>query len=187
MNTKRDALIAFTVLMCGFLVISNSVRIYTIEKEETIYLDALRFEFHCIWKHYRGGKLIMEYHHPATLTTLGMNWIEDQLGDSPSTDPAKWIGNSNSTDSPSAAWEVLPDEITTDGLERKAGTYANVGDGQWNITAVFSVTGTNSTQLAGLYYAASGDYLLAADQMLIANMNSGDTLTVTFNCTIAEA
>jgi hypothetical protein len=80
-------------------------------------------------------------HHAATLTTIGKNWIEDQLGDSPSTDPAKWISVSTSASSPSAAWTQIPTEIASGGLTRGVGTYASTGDGTWTITVTFTSTG----------------------------------------------
>jgi len=146
-------------------------------------------EFHCevIQRDFYGNLVDYSY-HAGTLTTIGKNWIEDQLGDSPSTDPAKWIACSNTTDSASAAWTQLPDEITTDGLARAAGTYASTGDGTWNQTKTFSVSGTNSTVCYGLHYAASGDgNLLCAENQGAGNrknVNSGDTLKVTWQCQV---
>lgn len=145
-------------------------------------------ELHCEVVHMRNGVLVHYSYHTGTLTTIGKNWIEDQLGDSPSTDPAKWIACSNTTDSASAAWTELPDEITTDGLARAAGTYASTGDGTWNETNTFSVTGTNSTVAYGLHYASSGDNnLLCAENQGAGsrkNVVNGDTLAVTWQCTV---
>lgn len=138
-----------------------------------------KFELHMTVRHYRDGVLLSETYHAMSLTTLGKNWIEGILGDTVGADVAKYIGSSNSSDTFSAAWTVLPDEITTDGLSRAAGTYASTGDGTWNCTKSFSVTGTNATKLYGLYYASTGSYLLAAEQQgegAQKNLNSGDTL-----------
>lgn len=146
-------------------------------------------EFHCEVVQMRNGILVSRTYHAGTLTTIGKNWIEDQLGDSPSTDPAKWIACSNTTDSASAAWTELPDEITTDGLTRAAGTYASTGDGTWNQTYTFSVTGTNSTVAYGLHWAASGDNNLLCGENQGAgsgkNVISGDTLAVTWQVTVS--
>ena len=141
-------------------------------------------EIHVTMHHYRNGVLIGYSHHAGTLTTGGKNWIEDQLGDSPSTDPAKWIAHSNSTDSPSAAWTAIPAEITTGNMSRTNGTYVNDGDGKWNITKIFSPTETNSSRLVGLYWAASGAYLLASDTISVINYESGDTVTITWTITV---
>jgi hypothetical protein len=145
-------------------------------------------EVHCEVIQTRDGVVISYSYHDGTLTTDGKNWMEDQLGDSPSTDPAKWIACSNTTDSASADWHVLPDEITTDGLARAAGSYASTGDGAWNITKTFSVSGSNSTVCYGLHWAASGENnLLCAENQGAGNrknVNSGDTLKVTWQCSV---
>jgi len=136
-------------------------------------------------RHFRDGVLIGYSHHAGVLTNGGKDWIEDQLGDSPSTDPAKWIGLSNSTDTPLATWTSIPAEITTGNMGRAAGTYANVGTGQWNITKSFSPSESNSTQLTGLYWAASGAYLLAADTITLTNYQNGDTVSITWQITVS--
>ena len=180
---KQGTLVIVASLMIAVLL-SLNVSFYS----QIIQMKAGTFmgvEIHCTMRHYRDDQLIGTSHHAGTLTTLGKNWIEDQLGDSPGADPAKWIGLSNSTDSPSAAWTVLPDEIITDGLARAAGTYANVGDGSWNITKTFSVTGTNSTQLVGLYYADSGSYLLCSDEITLTNVENGDSLEIEWTITVS--
>jgi len=146
-------------------------------------------EVHCEVVQMRSGLLVSYSYHAGTLTTIGKNWIEDQLGDSPATDPAKWIACSNTTDSASAAWTELPSEITTDGLTRAVGSYASTGDGTWNITKTFSVTGTNSTVCYGLHWAASGDNnLLCAENQGAGNRKNvanGDTLAVTWQVTVS--
>lgn len=136
----------------------------------------------------RSGK-DQEYwdHHAGVLTTIGKNWIEDQLGDSPSTDPAKWISLSTSASSPSAAWTEIPTEITTGGLARAAGTYISTGDGVWMITYEWTATATHTdVQLTGLQYAVSGDNnLLGADTFTAVTLNSDDKLNVTWTVTVS--
>jgi len=147
-----------------------------------------KFELHMTVRHLRDGKLLSETYHAMSLTTLGKNWIEGILGDAVGVDVAKYIGSSNSSDAFSAAWSVLPDEITTDGLSRAGGTYVSTGDGTWNVTKSFSVTGTNATKLYGLYYASTGSYLLAAEQQGVGsqkNVGSGDTLEITVQGTVS--
>lgn len=145
----------------------------------------LGVEIHVSMWHYRDGILLDYSHHAGVLTTLGANWIEDQLGDSPSTDPAKWIAVSNDAGSPSSAWIVIPTEITTGGMGRATGTYANVGDGVWNITKSFSPTGSGSCQLVGLYWASTGDYLLCADTISVINYENGDTVQIQWTITVS--
>ena len=137
------------------------------------------FELHMTVEQWRNGELVSSTYHAMTLTTLGKNWLEGIIGDAVGADVAKYIACSNATDSFSAAWTAIPSEITTDGLARAAGTYASTGDGTWNVTNTFTLTGTNATKLYGLYYASTGNYLLAAEQQgesAQKNLLSGDTL-----------
>ena len=146
-------------------------------------------ETHCEVIQTRDGNIISYSYHTGTLTTIGKNWIEDQLGDSPATDPAKWIACSNTTQTVNATWTTTYEEITTDGLTRAAGTYASTGDGTWNQTKTFSVTGTNSTVCYGLHWAVSGDNnLLCAENQGAGNRKNvanGDTLKVTWQVSVS--
>ena len=141
-------------------------------------------EIHVDMWHYRDGALIDHSHHAGVLTTLGQNWIENQMGDTPDTDPAKWIAVSNDATAPNSAWIVIPVEITTNGLTRAPGTYASTGDGAWTITKSFSVTGTQSCQLTGLYWAVAGDFLLCADTFTQVNAEDGDTLEIEWSLSV---
>ena len=157
-----------------------------INEEKHPDMLVLGIEIHCTMRHFRNGVLIGYSRHAGTLTTLGKNYIEDQISDSPSaTMIGDDIGLSNSTDSPSAAWTSLPDEITTGDMGRADGTYANVGDGQWNVTKSFSPSESNSTRLVGLYYNLTGNYLLASDTITVVNYQSGDTVEITWTVTVS--
>ena len=137
------------------------------------------FELHMTVEQWRNGELLSSTYHAMSLTTLGKNWLEGIIGNTVGADVAKYIACSNSSDAFSAAWVAIPSEITTDGLARAAGTYASTGDGTWNVTKTFSVSGTNSTKLYGLYYASTGNYLLAAEQQGAGaqkNLLNGDSL-----------
>ena len=137
------------------------------------------FELHMTVEQWRNGELVSRTTHPMTLTTLGKNWLEGIIGNAVGADVAKYIACSNSSTAFSDAWSAIPSEITTDGLARAAGTYASTGDGTWNVTKTFSVSGTNSTKLYGLYYASTGNYLLAAEQQETGaqkNLLAGDSL-----------
>jgi len=150
-------------------------------------LSPLRYEvsveLHMIVEHYdANGNLVSRTIHAMTIVNQGKDWMEDQLADSPSTDPAKWIAVSNDETAVSEAWTVLPNEITTGGLARSAGTYVSTGTGAWNATKTFSITATISCCLYGVYSASTGNALVAAEQQGAGNRkntNSGDTLKVT--------
>jgi len=139
------------------------------------------FELHMTVEQWRNGELVSRTYHPMSLTTLGKNWIADKLSGASGTYfayNATYISCSNSSSSFSAAWTNIPSEITTDGLARATGAITDTGDGTWNCTKTFSVTGTNSTKLYGYSYASSGG-LIAAEQQGVGsqkNLVSGDTL-----------
>jgi len=190
MNRKRDLIdktlltvSVTTVIICAFLVGSVAGYYRTID----LKLDLSVNSFHLTMRHYRDGFLIAESHHAAVATTIGLDWAEDQLGDTPSTDPAKWISLSNSTDSPLSAWTEIPDELTIWNLTRAEGVYASTGTGAWTIIYTFTATGTvGGVQLSGLQYASSGDNnLLAADTFTVANMEAEDTLELTWIASVS--
>jgi len=126
-------------------------------------------------------------HHAGVLTDIGADWIEDQLGDSPSTQPADYISLSLSSSSPATGWTQIPSEIVAGGLERAQGTYTSTGTGQWTIDYQWTSSTTHTdVQLTGLQYGASGDNnLLAADTFTPVTLNNGDKLTVTWTITVS--
>jgi len=123
----------------------------------------------------------------GVLTTIGKDWIEDQMGDSPSTDPAKWISLSLDTGTPAAGWTEIPVEIVAGGLVRGAGTYTSTGAGVWTIHYEFTATATHTdVQLTGLQWAVSGDSnLLGADTFTPVTLNDQDKLTITWTITVS--
>jgi len=148
------------------------------------------FELHMTVEQWRNGELISKTYHAMSLTTLGKNWIADKLSGASGTYFAynvTYISCSNSSSAFSAAWTDIPSEITTDGLARATGAITDTGDGTWNCTKTFSVTGTNSTKLYGYSYASSGG-LIAAEQQGVGsqkNLVSGDTLKITIQGSIS--
>ena len=93
-------------------------------------------------------------------------------------------GVSNDATAPTAAWIVIPAEITTNGMTRAPGTYASTGDGVYTITKSFTLTGTQSSQLTGLYWALSGDLLLCADTYTQVNGEADDTVEIEWTITV---
>jgi len=145
-------------------------------------------ELHLLAEHYRNGILLSSSYHTMSLTNAGKDWLEGIIGNTVGSDVAKYIACSNDSSTFSASWTSIPNEITTNGLARAAGTYVNVGVGQWNITKTFSVTGTSSTKLYGLYYTSSGAGLLAAEQQGTANQKNlvaGDSLKITVQASVS--
>ncbi len=139
-----------------------------------------------MWVESDGSWSIYWSRHAGVVTTIGLNWIEDQMGDSPSTDAAEWISLSTSASAPSAAWTQIPSEIASNGLERAASSYASTGNGQWTQSHQFTASGTHtSVQLTGLQYANTGDNnLLCSDTFTPVTLSSGDKITVTWTVTV---
>ena len=105
------------------------------------------------------------------------------------TDFAKHISLSSDTSSPSASWKVLPNEITTNGLDRHTGTCAINGVGNFSCWYQFEATGTQSgIHLAGLNWnATDGANSLVAANILSSDVNleSGDKLTINWTVSIS--
>jgi len=145
-------------------------------------------EIHVFVEHWRNGELLSYDHHAGVLTTIGQDFIEQQISGSASTTVAIYISCSNDATSPQSSWTQLIAEINANGLARATGTYASTGIGTWNVTYTFSVTGTQSVQLYGLQWSAtpvSDNNLLCADTSSQKNCGSGDTLKVTWQCTVS--
>lgn len=135
------------------------------------------------------GTYTLFYHDESSnvITTIGLNWIEDQLGDSPGTDPAKWIALSNDGTS-LASWTKLPNEINASGMTRAVGAYASTGDGVWTIIATFTATGAVTVQTTGLHWvvtAESDSNLMAANDFTSVTLATDDTLTITWTITLS--
>lgn len=142
--------------------------------------------FDMIIQQCRNGKIISQSMHTMNITDFGKDWVEQQLfTDTNSTDNALYISMSNNETAVDLAWTMLPDEATTEGLARAAGSYASTGTGTANITKTFSVSGTNSTCLYGINagpYASYPNSLIAAEQQgsgARKNLVAGDTLAIT--------
>ena len=136
------------------------------------------------------GTYVLFYRDESSnlMVTIGFDWVEDQLGDSPSNDPAKWISLSLSTSSPAAGWTQIPTEIAADGLSRASGTYSSTGVGTWTIIAEFNATATHiDVQLTGLQSADTGDgNLVAANTFTPVTLNNGDALTITWTMELSQ-
>jgi len=174
---KMMSLIILTGLCIGAFTINEARLPMNLEMHLTVYVT-------------RFGSNEAEFvsHHPAVLTTIGKNWLEDQIGDSPSTQPANYISVSSSTSSPSAAWTQIPSEIAANGLTRAIATYASTGDGTWTETKEFTCTTTTVTdaQLSGLQYGTTGDNnLLASDIFTPTTLLVGDKLTLVWSSSVS--
>ncbi len=173
-----------TIAGCGGDTGESSGAATTLTLDGYVTVDAYRYDE-------ATGTYVQFYHDESSnvITTIGLNWIEDQLGDSPGTDPAKWISLSNDGSS-LASWTKLPGELdNTNGLGRAEGTYASTGDGVWTITYQFTASAAGGTvQTTGLQWVVtleSDSNLMAAKDFTQVTLASGDKLTVTWTITLS--
>ena len=138
---------------------------------------------HVITRETDGSFTILLGHHAGVLTTLGLNWLEDQIGDSPGTAPAGFISLSTSASGPSAAWTIIPTEIKNGGLVRKAAAYTSTGNGAWTEVHQFTANATHTgVQLMGVNWVVTkqaDNTLLCADTFTPVNLNAADKITAT--------
>ncbi len=147
------------------------------------------------------GTYIHFYHDESSnlVVDIGLEWIEDQLGDSASatTDTARYISLSlevEATGTPAAGWLVIPNELNGvpgTGLDRALGAYLTTGTtGEWTISHTFDADATyTDVGLTGLQWDAtkgSSNNLLAANRFTTAvTLNNGDSLAVTWTLTLS--
>lgn len=124
-------------------------------------------------------------HHAGTLTTLGGNWIKEQLGSNVTRALGLYITLSDDAGAPSAAWVVLPNEISTNNMSRRLGTFSSLGDGQYRIEVEFNPTGSGTFQLGGLNYRVTTDGLICADQTTQVSYTSTSTVICRWDVTIS--
>jgi len=187
-HRKSIIITASTVLVLSLILLGISLQYIDLaNRYADLNIDVGTSSIHVtVYITRSGGEKEYWDHHAGVLSTIGKNWIEDQLGDSPSTDPAKWISVSTDTGTPSAAWTQIPTEIAAGGLTRAVGAYTSTGDGVWTIVKEFTATATHTdVQLTGLQYAVSGDNnLLGADTFTPVTLYSDDKLEVTWTITV---
>jgi hypothetical protein len=128
--------------------------------------------------------------HAGVLTTIGKNWIEDQISDSPSATPAAYISLSRNVTAPNAAWTIIPAEIDTGGgLDRTGGTYTSTGDGVWTVAKQFTADAAYvAVQLTGLQWSdtdSADNTLLCADTFASTTLAAADKITVTWTITVS--
>jgi hypothetical protein len=115
-------------------------------------------------------------------TNAGGDWQASVMANT-SAPPAtcNFIALSNDATAPSTSDTVVAAEITTNGLGRSQGVYAHTnGTASLTVQKVFSATGTQASQKAGLLNAASVGTLCFENTYTQVTVNNGDTLTVTW-------
>lgn len=115
-------------------------------------------------------------------TTAGGDWQASVMGNT-AAPPAtcNFIALSNDATAPAVGDTAVASEITSNGLSRAQGVYAHTnGTASFTIQKVFSATGTQASQKAGLLNASSTGTLCFENTYTQVTVNNGDTLTVTW-------
>src|SRR5947208_4749411 len=141
-------------------------------------------EFGCHGIHY-----VYDTHNK--ITNNGVGFLQDQtLGITPSaTAYANWIALTTDTATPAYTDTTCTSEITTNGLQRAAGTLVKgtpaAGSSVSTNTKTFTATGTFTAVDKACLFTASSSGTLVADTLFSAvNMVNGDQLTINRQMTL---
>ena len=188
MKLSKDKVQNITIVTLSCLLVLG----FAFPPQSTSMVDST-FHF-MVWvsvKHNGQWTMLVNGKH-NTVTNIGLNWIRTELGDSgsSSTNVAKYISLTEDASTPLATWTILPSEIATGGLARAAGTFdtgSPTATGHWREQYTFTATSTYTVRCAGLNWLSSGDNnLLAAVAFgTVASLVSGDTLNVTWTCSVS--
>jgi hypothetical protein len=138
------------------------------------------------------GTYVHFYHHEGSnvITTIGKDWIAQQLGGAPSANASKWISLSLNAGPPLVGWTQITAELNEGGLTRALGDYSHTGgSSNWTITETFTATAAHSSvQLTGLQWDStpeSNNNLLAANTFAAVDLAIDDSLTITWTLTLS--
>ena len=113
-------------------------------------------------------------------TNAGINWQYNQMAGTTAA-VCTYIALSNDSGTPAATDTAVASEITSNGLARAAATPAHTSNAtSYTLSYTFTATGTQSAQKAGMLNASSSGTLCFENTFSQVNMNSGDTLAVTW-------
>lgn len=145
----------------------------------------------------RDGQEIYHNEDHNAITTVGQDFIRNQIGATSgiATNGANFIALTTDTGAVNVADTALASEITTGGLARSQGAFAEVSTDQFTITETFTASATHTAvQKAGLFTAAvtgtpgaGGDdgTMVAENTFTSVSLASGDQLTITWTVTLS--
>lgn len=165
---------AMTDYLCT--VVGESLETESTEVEFDVHLKA--------WHRDADGNVKMFSEHAGTLTNIGLEYIEDLMGNNGTDPSADRISLTANDTLPDATCTQLTPEIAANNLSRASATYASAGTGSWTITYIFTASGSQAVEVVGLNWAPSGDNnLLCFDDIATASMEDDDTLEVEWTLT----
>jgi hypothetical protein len=196
----------FTVfILVSILCISTGYAIGTHKTNVVNLQTGMAFENYVtvdLWKKTYEPQLLMNgwdlievneqgYHYQKIthnlITDDGQEFIQDQISGTPDAALiAKYIGVTNNSGAPAHTDTALTgEENAQHGLQRAAGTYAGGtaanGDVTWTLTHTFTANATvGEIQKAGLFTAAAASTMVAETTFGAVNMESDDTLALTW-------
>jgi hypothetical protein len=124
-------------------------------------------------------------------TTAGGDWQAAQMGGTTGA-VANYIGLASDSSNSGAGTVAAGDttlassgtgstEISSNGLSRASSTYAHTaGTSSYTMTHVFTATGTQASNKAGMFNASSSGTMAFENLYTAVTCNSGDTLTTTW-------
>jgi len=134
---------------------------------------------------YRNGILIYEGITHNIIVTCGSNYITNILGFNNITNMNSTIYVSLSADpTPQTSWTKLPNEITTNGLDRTTGTATKLNQTAYQVQASWTASGSATVNCTGLHWSpidgSDGTMLAAASLPDTLNLLANDNLQVTW-------
>lgn len=138
-------------------------------------------------EHRRGGELLSRQVRRNLVVNSGLEWLKSHLCNAAAASVAKYIGLSSNASAPAAGdTDLLATVHSANGLERAEGTYASGATGVCTVSKTFTASANGLTVgSAGLYYTAAGAGLFAGVAITSVELQSGDTLTLTWTVTVA--
>jgi hypothetical protein len=131
----------------------------------------------------RNGTVVYNYTTHNILTTIGARLARNVFGFANETQTqVKYIALSPDT-SPSKTWTKLPNEYTTGGLERKAGTPTVVNTTAFQVVASWTSSTTTTIKCTALHWngtSGSDNNMWAVASIPDASVIPGDNIQVTW-------
>ena len=124
------------------------------------------------------------------VVSAGLAQLALLTGDAAAT-PFTFIGVGTSNTAVAAGQTALVAEVTTSGLERKAGTVSrvttNVTNDSYQITTTWTASGSVTVEEVGVFNAISSGTMLSRALTTTKAVTSGETLTGTYSLIFANA
>lgn len=137
---------------------------------------------------HKDGTIFSDQISTNLMTNAGLNWLADIMSNTstPSVNAqCNYIAVTNTGITPGASDTALSGEISSNGLSRAQATYAHTSNATtYTLTKVFTASGTQAAQAAGVFTAASSGTMCFEDTFTSASLLSGDTLTIVWTVTI---